>query len=124
MLAFNLGVFFRNMAGEEVIFSARNQTCAMKFIGGVTHLSDQTTLTHHLAVTLTKDNLSCHISFEESEDEENVEDTEVDVLMTLTPENEEEEDTVLLETTFRFEEITLKPAAGAEGDPDDGPLTA
>ena len=124
MLAFNLGVFFRNLAGEEVIFSARNKTCAVKFIGGVEQLSDQTGLTHHLAVTLIKDNLSFHISFEESEEEEHVEDTEVDVLLIKAPENEMEEETVLLETTFRFEEITLKPAAGAEEDPDDGPLTA
>ena len=124
MLAFNLGVFFRNMAGEDVIFSARNPICSVRFIGGVTHLSDQTALSHHLAVSLTKGNLSCQISFEESEEEENVENTEVDVVLVMAPENEGGEETVLLETSFRFEEITLKPAAGAEEDPDDGPLTA
>jgi len=124
MLAFNLGVFFRNMAGEEVIFSARNKSCAVKFVGGVEHLSNQIDLTHHLAVTLTKGNLACHISFEESEEEENVEDTEVDVMLTRAPDTEDEEETILVETTFRFEEITLKPAVGAEEEPDDGPLTA
>lgn len=123
MLAFNLGVFFRNMEGEEVLFSARNNHSAVIFIGGVEHLSDQTDLSHHLAVTLSKDNLLCHISFEESEDEENVEDTEVEVELVRVSGSEEEEDIVLLQTTFRFEEIGLKPAVGSE-EPDDGPLTA
>jgi phosphoribosyl-ATP pyrophosphohydrolase len=123
MLAFNLGVFFRNLKGEEVFLSAYNEHCEVRFRGGVETLEEHTDLSHHLTVTLANKDLSCRIAFEEAEEEETPEHTEVEV--ELTQKNEERE-TVLLRTTFRFEEITLKPASGAEEEeePDDGPLTA
>ena len=123
MLAFNLGVFFRNMEGEEIIFSARNAHCSVIFVGGVENLSEQTDLTHHLAVTLSKGPIYCHISFEDAEDDEKVEDTEVEVQLVQVASKPDTDDVILLETSFRFEEIGLKPAAGAD-DPDDGPMTA
>lgn len=122
MLAFNLGVFFRNLQGEEVLFAAKNDQCEVQFRGGVEKLQEQTDLTHHLAVTLSQPPLLCRIAFEEVEEEESLEETDVEVRMTQEVEGQE---TVLLQTTFRFEDITLKPAAGGEEDgPGEGPLTA
>jgi hypothetical protein len=63
------------------------------------------------------------MSFEEVEEEEIPENTEVDVEMI---QSREDLDVVLIQTTFRFEQITLKPASmdDEEKEPDDGPLTA
>lgn len=105
MLAFNLGVFFRNLRGEDVVFSARNEQCEMLFSGGVVNLSEQTDLTRHLAVTLGDGELSMHIEFEENEDEE-AENMEVEVSLVQQREGDE---TVLVRTTFLFGEISLKP---------------
>lgn len=105
MLAFNLGVFFRNLKGEEVVFSAETPQCQVNFTGGVADLHEETTLTRRLSVTLAKANLSLSISFEENEEVE-PEDTEVEVVMLQTG---EEGDLQLLRTTFRFGDISLKP---------------
>ncbi len=122
MLAFNLGVFFRNLKGEEVTLYARNEHCEVRFSGGVEELTEHTDLSHHLSVTLASSELFCRIAFEEAEEEETPEHTEVEVELILKKEDRE---IVLLRTTFRFEEITLKPASGdEEEEPDDGPLTA
>ena len=73
-------------------------------------------------VTLTNGDLACRIAFEEVEEEETPENTEVEVEIVQTKDSKE---IVLLQTTFRFEEITLKPASVEdEEEPDDGPLTA
>ena len=122
MLAFNLGVFFRNLKGEEVALYARNDHCEVRFSGGVEDLAEHTDLSHHLTVTLSSGDLSCRIAFEEAEEEETPEHTEVEV--ELIQKNEARE-IVLLRTTCHFEEITLKPDSGEpEEEPDDGPLTA
>lgn len=122
MLAFNLGVFFRNLRGEEITLFAKNEHCEVRFSGGVENLEEHSDLSHHLSVTLTNGDLCCRIAFEEVEEEETPENTEVEVQ--LVQKNEERE-ILLLQTTFRFEEITLKPASGDdEEEPDDGPLTA
>lgn len=122
MLAFNLGVFFRNLKGEEVYLAARNENCELRFSGGVETLEERTDLSHHLTVTLASNDLACRIAFEEAEEEETPEHTEVEVELMRRAEGRE---SLLFRTTFRFEEITLKPAAGAEDEePDDGPLTA
>lgn len=123
MLAFNLSVFFRNLRGEEVSLVAKNELCTVRFSGGVEELVEHTDLSHHLSVTLTNGNLACRIAFEEVEEEEIPENTEVEVEMLQSREDQTE--TILLQTTFRFEQITLKPASMEdEEEPDDGPLTA
>ena len=72
MLAFNLGVFFRNLQGEEVVLTADDGRSSFRFTGGVHSLEEKTDLTHELTVVLTKGELTCHISIEEeSEDSEN-----------------------------------------------------
>ena len=38
MLAFNLSVFFRNLRGEEVTLFATNESCTVRFTGGVEEL--------------------------------------------------------------------------------------
>ena len=122
MLAFNLGVFFRNLRGEEISLTARNDQCVVRFSGGVEELVEHTDLSHHLSVTLTNGDLSCRISFEEVEEEEIPENTEVDVELVQSRDDGE---IILLQTTFRFEQITLKPASLEDDEePDDGPLTA
>ncbi len=121
MLAFNLGVFFRNLQGEEVSLIAKSEHCELHFVGGVADLVEHTDLSHHLAVTLTSGGLSCRIIFEESEEEETAENTEVEIQLVQTG---AEREVILLKTTFRFEEITLKPATGDEDEPDPAPLTA
>ena len=107
MLAFNLGVFFRNLKGEEVVFSVNTPPCKVNFTGGVADLHEDTDLTRHLSVTLAKNDLSLTISFEESEEEE-PEDTEVEVVMLQAG---VEGDVPLLRTTFRFGDISLKPVS-------------
>ena len=122
MLAFNLSVFFRNLKGEEITLHAKNEHCELRFFGGVEDLVEHTDLSHHLSVTLTNGDLTCRMAFEEVEEEEIPENTEVDVELV---QSKEDGDIFLLRTTFRFEEITLKPASMEdEDDPDNGPLTA
>lgn len=121
MLAFNLGVFFRNLKGEEVSLDARNENCEVRFSGGVDDLVEHTDLSHHLAVTLVNKDLSCRITFEEAEEEETPEHAEVEVELIQKSDDRE---LVLLRTTFRFEDITLKPTSGEDEEPEDGPLTA
>ena len=111
MLAFNLGVFFRNLQGEDVTFSARNDHCEVHFVGGVEALHEQTDLTRHLSVTLSKGDLSCRMAFEEDEEPETPESADVEVrLVQVIAERE----VLLLQTRFRFEEIQLKPGAAEE----------
>lgn len=119
MLAFNLGVFFRNLKGEEVVFSVKTPQCEVNFTGGVADLHEETDLTRHLSVTLAKNDLSLSISFEESEEEE-PEDTEVEVVMLRVG---EESDFQLLRTTFRFGDISLKPVSEL-GDGEEPAITS
>ena len=113
MLAFNLGVFFRNLKGEEVVFSAISPQCQIHFTGGVTELEEKSGLTRQLSVTLSKGGLSLLMEFEESVDDE-PEDTEVSVEMSL---DGEEDETALLHTTFRFGDISLKPVSEIDDPP-------
>lgn len=109
MLAFNLGVFFSNLKGADVTFSAKNEHCEVRFTGGVTSLQETTDLTRHLAVTLGNGEVSCRIAFDESDDPEEEakeEDERVEVRMVHNAGSEEVD---LLQTWFKFEQITLKP---------------
>jgi hypothetical protein len=109
MLAFNLGIFFRNLKDAAVDFTAGNAACQVEFTGQVQALSDQLDLTRHLAVTLRRGDLLCHIAFDEGEDEEGEEKQEeatVDVRLVLRAEEGEQ---VLVQSRFRFDEISLKP---------------
>ena len=122
MLAFNLGVFFRNLHGEEVTFTAKSPQCEVNFTGGVVNLQERTDLNHELSVTLSKGNLFFQATFEEGEEEEEErpEDTLVQVNLKLEfP--EEKEEILLLETQFRFGEISLKPAGEGDEEEELGP---
>lgn len=119
MLAFNLRVFFQNLQGEELLFFAKNEHCEVRFIGGVDKLKKYTDLNRPLAVTLTQGNLLFRISFEEVE-EKKMANTEVGVSLS----RQGEEELLLMQTSFLFDQITLKPTSGADEEPDDGPLTA
>lgn len=118
-LAFNLGVFFRNLRGEEVTFTGKSAACEVQFTGGVETLHEHTDLSSHLSVTLGKGELLFRIAFEEHEDEENPEETEVEVRLLRTHEAGEE---LLLRTSFLFGDISLKPVseAGDDGGGGDG----
>jgi len=109
MLAFNLGIFFRNLKGAAVDFAAGNAACQVGFTGQVQALSDQMDLTRHLTVTLRHGDLLCHIAFDEGEDEEGEEkqdEATVEVRLLLRA---DEGERVLVQSHFRFDEISLKP---------------
>jgi hypothetical protein len=119
MLAFNLGIFFRNMKDADVDFAATSPACQVEFTGKVQALSDQVDLTRHLSVTLSKGDLLCRIAFDEGEDEEGEEKQEeatVDVRLVLRSGGSEQ---ILLQTRFRFDEISLKPHADGPQPPQD-----
>jgi hypothetical protein len=124
MLAFNLSVFFRNLRGEEVAFSAHTAATELHFVGGVVALQEHTDLTRHLSVTLGSGDLLLRIAFEEGEDEEDPENANVEVRLLREAGDRE---VLLVQTSFRFGDVSLKPAADAEADaagseppPDDG----
>jgi hypothetical protein len=123
MLAFNLGIFFRNLKDAEVDFAAQNATCQLQFTGRVQALSDQVDLTRHLSVTLRLGDLLCLIAFDEQEDdaeEKKEEEATVDVRIV---QHRGGAPHVLLQTHFRFEEISLKPH-NPDAQPPDGPAQA
>lgn len=112
-LAFNLGMFFRNLQGEEVAFAARSGHCEMAFVGGVEALQEQTDLTRHLSVSLRQGDLLLRIAFEETEDEE-PDQAEVDVRLVQLVDGAEH---LLAQSAFRFREVSLKPAGEADEEP-------
>ena len=116
MLAFNLTVFFRNLRGEEVAFIARSPQTELHFMGGVVALQEHTDLTRHLSVTLRSGELLLRIAFEEAEEDEDPETASVEVR--LLRESGERE-VLLLQTSFRFGDVSLKPAADAPPPPGD-----
>jgi hypothetical protein len=118
MLAFNLGVFFRNLRGEEVTFAARTSECEVRFTGGVVTLQEQTDLTRHLSVTLGKGDLLLRIAFEETEEEG---PEEADVAVRLLREEEGGKEALLFRTSFRFADVSLKPVSEGEDDQGDAP---
>lgn len=122
MLAFNLGVFFSNLKGADVTFSARNDHCEVRFTGGVTSLQETTDLSRHLSVTLGKGEVSCRIAFDESEDSEEEAKEEEERVEVRMVHNAGGEEVDLLQTWFKFEEITLKPHVDEpeEGESEDG----
>ena len=113
MLAFNLSVFFRNLRGEEVAFSARSAQTELHFIGGVVALQEHTDLTRHLAVTLGSGDLLLRIAFEEAEDDDQ---ESANVEVRLLRESGERE-ILLLQTSFRFGDVSLKPASDVKDGP-------
>jgi hypothetical protein len=124
MLAFNLGIFFRNLKDAEVDFSAGNAACRVEFTGRVQALSDQVDLTRHLAVTLQHGGLFCHIAFDEGEDEEGEEKQEEAVVEVRLVQRGEGGDRVLVKSQFRFDEISLKPHAPESPEPPRDPAQA
>ena len=114
MLAFNLTVFFRNLRGEEVVFVARSPQTELHFMGGVVALQEHTDLTRHLSVTLRSGELLLRIAFEEAEEDEDPETAAVEVR--LLRESGERE-ILLLQTSFRFGDVSLKPASDVKDGP-------
>ncbi len=116
MLAFNLGVFFRNLHGQEVEFSAQSGHGEVHFVGSVRQLEERTELTRHLSVVLGHDRLTLRIEFEEGEEpeEEEADNPEVEVRLM---ENRDGEERLLLRTTFAFDEIRLQPVAPEVDEP-------
>jgi hypothetical protein len=125
MLAFNLGIFFRNLKDAEVDFSAKNAVCQVAFSGQVQALSDQVDLTRHLAVTLRRGDLVCFISFDEQEDEDTEQKKEEEALVQVRiAEERDGTEQVLVETQFRFEDISLKPHSPDAPEPPQDPAQA
>ena len=118
MLAFNLTVFFRNLRGEEVSFSARSPQTELHFVGGVVALQEHTDLTRHLSVTLGSGDLLLRIAFEEAETDEEAETANVEVRL-LREQGDRE--LLLLQSSFRFGDVSLKPAADATEPPPEAP---
>ncbi len=118
MLAFNLGVFFQNLRGEEVVFAADNGNCVFNFTGGVESLEETKHLNRELSVVLARDNLVCTIVMEEEEEPEGEENPEVRVRLTRSHDGQDE---LILETSFRFNEIRLQPRSAQEEKSVDAP---
>jgi hypothetical protein len=118
MLAFNLSVFFRNLRGEEVAFSARAAHSELHFVGGVVALQEHTDLTHHLSVTLGSGDLLLRIAFEDAEEDQDPD--AANVAVRLLRESGERE-VLLVQTSFRFGDVSLKPASDAEEPPQEPP---
>lgn len=106
MLAFNLGVFFRNLSGAEVEFSAKNAQCELHFVGSVRDFRQEHDTASHLSVALRSGELVCHVAIEEEEAVEAPEEAKVDVRLAQVLGDGERE---LLHASFRFEDISLKP---------------
>lgn len=114
MLAFNLGVFFKNLAGSEVVFTAKNKHCEITFTGGVSEMIEQTELIRRLTVILRKGEVSCRIGFDDDDgSEEEGDEALVEVRLIHSPEGEEVD---LMQSEFKFDEITLKPLVQAEAE--------
>lgn len=113
-IAFNLGIFFRNLHGQEVSFSGVNEYCTLDFTGGVESLVEQTNLTKQLEVILSNLPLFLHFTFEEPQDDEDVKGNEVRIRLVR---RETDEDVTLLETRFLFSEVSLKPTSDDDDDP-------
>ncbi len=116
MLAFNLGVFFRNLHGQEVDFSAQSGHDEVHYIGSVRQLEERTELTRHLSVVLGHDRLTLTIEFEEGDDPEDEEADNPEVEVRLM-EDRDGEERLLLRTTFAFDKIRLQPVAPDIGEP-------
>ncbi len=106
MLAFNLGVFFRNLSGADVDFTAKNAQCALQFVGNVQDFRQEHDTASHLSVALRSGELVCRIAIEEEEAVEAPEEAKVEVRLAQVLDGGERE---LLHATFRFEDISLKP---------------
>lgn len=122
MLAFNLGVFFRNLQGQRVRLTAENLRERLEFVGTVRELAERTALTRHLSVVLLRGDLQLHIAFEESDESEEDAPQEVEMRLLLQDGDGEHE---LLHTAFAFDELRLQPEeAGTEAPvppPEDDP---
>ena len=110
MLAFNLGVFFRNLAGAEVDFSAKDGETEVHFQGMVESIHQESGLEQHLQVTLRRDTLRCRIGILEPEDEEQPSsEDEPKVEVTLEADAQEEHPVLLYRGQFKFDSISFKP---------------
>lgn len=110
MLAFNLGVFFRNLHGQPVAFDARREGASVHFVGGVESLQEKTALVSHLSVVLACDDLRLEMAFDEGEEEEGGNDPEVFVTVIRLGMAEP-----LFEATFAFDQIRLQPVEPETG---------
>jgi len=117
MLAFNLGVFFRNLQGQPVRFAARGLSAEMQFVGGVRELVEKTGLDTQLSVVLGQGDLSLHLVFDEGDDEEFAEDPRIQVRLVQQTEAGE---IALAQTQFAFDEVRLTPAMQEEDSTADG----
>ena len=121
MLAFNLGIFFRNLAGQRVRFDAENTREQVHFTGSVSELEETKALIRELRVTLTRGDVALRIVFEDSEDPEEADQPEVELTLVL---RDGEETLELLSTTFAFDEIRFHPEEPDAPNPDEAPKTA
>ena len=110
MLAFNLGVFFKNLSGAPVFFSAKGPTAEVTFVGTVTDLQQESGWQGSITVTLRQGALACTIVFDEAEEEQHPEASGVQVsLLCDDATAEESEPLQLLTAGFRFKDVTLHP---------------
>jgi hypothetical protein len=107
MLAFNLGLFFRNLRGQPVRFSARDGDTEVQFVGGVRELLERTELDTQLTVVLTHRDLALRLVFDEGDEGEQSEEPRVRIRLTRESNGEE---AALLETSFAFVQVRLQPA--------------
>jgi len=112
MLAFNLGVFFRNLQGQPMRFSAQGGATGMQFVGGVRALNEKTGLDTQLSVVLAHADLSLHIVFDEGDEDEFAEDPRVQVRLVQQADWGE---LTLCQTQFAFDEVRLTPAGEEAG---------
>jgi len=111
MLAFNLGVFFRNLSGAEVEFTAHNADCDVVFVGRVRDIREELGLGSTLQVTLSREPLQCRIEIEDSDGEEDESpgaspEPAIEVILEREAGERAEQ---LFRGRFTFEAITLKP---------------
>lgn len=110
MLAFNLGIFFRNLHGQPVAFDAKRAGAAMHFVGTVESLDEKTALVNHLAVVLACDDLRMEMSFDEGDEPEGEDNPEVKITLIRIGMAEP-----LFEASFAFDEIRLQPVEPETG---------
>jgi len=114
MLAFNLGIFFRNLHGQPVAFDAKSAHATMHFVGGVESLREKTDLVSHLSVVLACDDLRMELAFDEGDEPEGEDNPEARITVIRIGMAEP-----LFEATFAFDEIRLQPVEPETGVAED-----
>jgi len=125
MLAFNLAIYFQNLADTPLQVTVQEGTLRLNFTGQVKKLTPPGTPHMPLQVVLGHAPLELWLSFLPHEDEERENNPDVTVqLRQSTPDHPNSPTTTLLEGTFAFDTITLKPLNSPDDGEDDGPEVA